>query len=220
MPRGNPRKLFGIVPIPVTTFTEDGELDLDGIRSQVEFCLESGAHGILYPGVVSEFYTLTDEERRAAVETCVAATAGRVPVAVGVSAASTHAGVEFARHAAGLDVDAVMTMTPFVQHFFTLTQDEARRHVASVAEAAGVPVILQNARIGHAVGVGSLVDLLNSVPQVAYIKQETNPTTQALSEVLSAVGTRVEGVFGGIGGIYLVNELDRGASGSDRKSVV
>ena len=56
--------LRGVVPIPVTTFGSDGALDLAGLRSQVEFCLGHGADGILYPGVVSEFYTLTDEERR------------------------------------------------------------------------------------------------------------------------------------------------------------
>ena len=48
--------LRGVVPIPVTTFGNDGALDLAGLRSQVEFCLGHGADGILYPGVVSEFY--------------------------------------------------------------------------------------------------------------------------------------------------------------------
>jgi len=73
-------RLHGVVPIPVTTFDPDGSLDLGGLRSQVDFCLDSGADGILYPGVVSEFYTLTDDERRSAVETVVDAVAGRAPV--------------------------------------------------------------------------------------------------------------------------------------------
>ena len=94
------RALRGVVPIPVTTFDRDGTLDLDGLRSQVEFCLGHGADGVLYPGVVSEFYTLTDEERRSAVETVVDAVGGRAPVAVGVTGASTECAVEFTRHAA------------------------------------------------------------------------------------------------------------------------
>lgn len=206
--------LSGIIPIPVTTFSDDGKLDLGGIRSQVDFCHDAGAHAVLYPGVVSEFYVLTGHERRMAVEACVEAAAGRIPVIVGVSAPSTPEAVDLARHAASLDVDAVMTMTPFVQHFFPPTPTDAQRHVLAVAEAADSPVILQNARIGHPVPVPALEALVRAVPQVRYVKQETNPSTQAISDVLGAVGDRITGVFGGLGGVYLVNELERGALGS------
>ncbi len=206
--------LRGILPIPVTTFTSSGELDLDGLRSQVDFCLGAGAHGLVYPGVVSEFYTLTDQERYTAVQTCVDAVAGRVPVVVGVSASSTAASVAFARQAAELHVDAVMTMSPFVQHFFSPSADYVLQHVAAVAAAAAVPVILQNARIGFPIGVSAVASLVDQVPQVRYIKQEPNPPTHAISELIESVGDRVDGVFGGVGCIYLVNELERGAAGS------
>lgn len=209
-----PKPMFGIVPIPVTTFTDAGDLDLDGIRRQVEFCLASGAHGMLYPGVVSEFYTLTDDERRSAVATFVEAVGGRVPVAVGVSAASTAAAVMFAEHASGLGVDAVMTMIPFVQHFFAPTVDFFISHMRMVADAVEVPLIVQNARIGVPIPVKKLPELIAAVPETRYIKQETNPSTQAISEVRAALGDSIDGVFGGVGGIYLVNELDRGAIGS------
>jgi 4-hydroxy-tetrahydrodipicolinate synthase len=206
--------MFGVVPIPVTTFHADGRLDLDGIASQVEFCIASGAHGLLYPGVVSEFYALTDDERRSAVQTFVDAVSGRVPVAVGVSATSTVAACSFAEHAAGLGVDAVMTMVPFVQHFFAPTVEFAIEHIRAVAKAAAVPVIVQNARIGMPVPLNRIGELIAAEPNVRYIKQETNPSTQAISQVLQVLDGRIDGVFGGLGGIYLVNELDRGAIGS------
>jgi 4-hydroxy-tetrahydrodipicolinate synthase len=133
--------LRGVVPIPVTTFGRDGSLDLAGLRSQVDFCLGHGVDGVLYPGVVSEFYTLTDQERRTAVEAVVEAVDGRVPVAVGVTGASTESAVEFTRHAAGLDVAAVMTMTPYVQHFFGPSPQYVSEHTRRVAEV-GVPVIM------------------------------------------------------------------------------
>jgi 4-hydroxy-tetrahydrodipicolinate synthase len=206
-------RLRGVLPIPVTTFGSDGSLDLEGLRSQVEFCLGHGADGILYPGVVSEFYTLTDAERRAAVEAVVSAAGGRVPVAVGVTGASTESAVDFARHAAGLDVAAVMTMVPYVQHFFGPSADFVREHTRRVAEV-GVPVIMQNARVGFPLGAQALAEIVAAVPGVRYVKEESNPPTHGISAVVKALGDSIDGVFGGIGGVYLVNELERGAVGT------
>jgi dihydrodipicolinate synthase/N-acetylneuraminate lyase len=208
------RLLSGVIPIPVTTFHDDGRLDVDGLASQVRFCLESGAHGVLYPGVVSEFYTLTDDERRAAVETVVRAADGTVPAIVGVTGASTASAVAFAEHARSVGAEAVMSMVPYVQHFFSPTTDFAREHMAAVARAAEVPMILQNARVGFPLGVGAVTDVVLRVPGVRYVKQESNPPTHGISEIVGALGDRIDGVFGGVGGVYLVNELDRGAVGT------
>ncbi len=206
--------LGGVIPIPVTTFHNDGRLDTDGLASQVRFSVESGAHGVLYPGVVSEFYTLTDEERRTAVETVVAAADGRVPAVVGVTGASTASAMAFAEHARSVGADAVMTMVPYVQHFFSPTTDFALEHMTEVARAAGVPVILQNARVGFPLGVGAVTEVIRQVPGIRYVKQESNPPTHGISEIVEALGDRIDGVFGGVGGVYLVNELDRGAIGT------
>ena len=205
--------LRGVVPIPVTTFNRDGSLDRAGLTSQVQFCLEHGATGVLYPGVVSEFYTLTDEERRSAVEAVVAAAGDSVPVAVGVTGASTEAAVEFTRHAATLDVAAVMTMVPYVQHFFGPSTQFVREHTHRVADI-GVPVIMQNARVGFPLAATSLAEVVQDVPGVRYVKEESTPPTQGISEVIKVLGDSIDGVFGGIGGVYLVNELERGAIGT------
>ena len=211
------RVLRGVIPIPVTTFDRSGALDLAGLRSQVEFSLEHGADGILYPGVVSEFYTLTDSERRNAVEAVVTAAGGQVPVAVGVTGASTQAAVEFTRHAAELEAQAVMTMVPYVQHFFGPSKDFALEHTRRVADV-GVPVIMQNARVGFPLGATALAEVVDAVPGVRYVKEESNPPTHGISQVVKSVGETIEGVFGGIGGVYLVNELERGAIGSRGES--
>lgn len=206
--------LAGIIPIPVTTFTADGALDLEGLRRQVRFCLDIGADAVLYPGVVSEFYTLTDRERAEAVQACAAEVGTRAPFVVGVSAASTAASAMFAAHAAEVGASAVMTMVPFVQHFFSPSADLELEHVQAVAAAAEAPVILQNARIGHPMSTATISRIVDAVPNVRYVKQETNPATQDLTDLLEVLKDRLVGAFGGIGGVYLVNELDRGALGS------
>jgi len=58
-----------------------------------------------------------------------------------------------------------------------------------------------------------LVHLLNEVAQIRYIKEEANPSAHNISAVLSAVGERCEGIFGGAFGRWMLSELRRGARG-------
>ena len=60
--------LSGVLPIVTTPFSGDGRVDLSSLTRVVEHILSSGAHGLVYPAIASEFQTLSPEERRGAVE--------------------------------------------------------------------------------------------------------------------------------------------------------
>jgi 4-hydroxy-tetrahydrodipicolinate synthase len=68
--------------------------------------------------------------------------------------------------------------------------------------------------VGFPLGAQALAEVLAAVPGVRYVKEESNPPTHGISAVVKALGDSIEGVFGGIGGVYLVNELERGAIGT------
>ena len=53
----------GVYTIPSTPFDEQGQLDEEGLRGIVDFCVECGAHGIVWPVNASEFTILSDQER-------------------------------------------------------------------------------------------------------------------------------------------------------------
>ncbi|MGE3913578.1 MAG: dihydrodipicolinate synthase family protein, partial [Chloroflexota bacterium] len=106
----------GIFAIPVTPFTPDGDLDIPSLRRCVEFCIVAGAGGVVAPVNASEFFTLTETERKTVVETIVEQTSGRVPVVAGVSGSSTQVAVEMAALAGMAGADSVMAMPPFVRH--------------------------------------------------------------------------------------------------------
>src|SRR5882672_8983770 len=97
----------GIFTIPCTPFTDYGELDLDSLRRELGFCVEAGAHGVVAPVNASEFWTLTDEERRSVAEVIVNTVDGRIPTVIGVAGGSAEVAVEFARHAVSVGADAV-----------------------------------------------------------------------------------------------------------------
>lgn len=203
----------GIFPIPVTPFNSDGSVDNAGLQRQVEFCVTSGARGIVYPGVVSEFFTLSEAERRDANRAVVEAIDGRVPFVAGVAGTSAATANAHALDSASIGADGVMAVLPYVKHFYDPDYDFVREYYKAIASAE-LPIVLQNARIGSVVGFEVLRRLLDDVPLIRYLKQETSPSTHAIGDALSAVGDQLAGVFAGLGGVYLVNELERGACGS------
>src|SRR5690242_11245844 len=114
----------GIFAIPVTPFDENTELDLDSLRSQLDFTVEAGAAGIVHPVMASEFFNLSDEERPHMMPIVTRQVAGRVPVVIGVAATSIQGARRFARAARDAGADAVIAMPPYVTK---VSQDDAVR---------------------------------------------------------------------------------------------
>src|SRR3954470_5000067 len=203
----------GVFAIPVTPFTPDGDLDLRSLRRCVDFCVAAGAGGVVAPVNASEFFTLTETERKTVVETVVEQTNGRVPVVAGVSGSSTQVAVEMARHARQAGADSVMAMPPFVRH---PGSDEIVEFYAAVAKAAGLPVWIQDyvPPMGTPMAPALLAKLLREIPGVDYLKEETALAPQVMTVVKNLAGEALKGVMGGMAGRYLLDEYARGACGT------
>jgi 4-hydroxy-tetrahydrodipicolinate synthase len=203
----------GVYAIPVTPFGPDGELDVPSLRRCVDFCVAAGAGGVVAPVNASEFFTLTESERKTVVETVVEQTRGRVPVVAGVSGPSTQVAAELARHAGRAGADAVMAMPPFVRH---PGPDEIVEFYGAVAKAAGVPVWIQDyvAPMGTPMTPPLLAKLLREIPGVDYLKEETALAPQVMTQIKALAGDALKGMMGGMAGRYLLDEYARGACGT------
>ena len=78
----------GIFPVLQTPLDADGELDSASLRREVRFCIEAGAHGLVFPALGSELQYLSDRERQQLVEVVVGEAGGQLPLVVAVSAPS------------------------------------------------------------------------------------------------------------------------------------
>jgi 4-hydroxy-tetrahydrodipicolinate synthase len=203
----------GVFTIPCTPFAESGELDEESLRREVAFCLAAGAHGLVAPVNASEFASLTDEERRRVVAILVAEAAGRVPVVIGVTGGSAEAAAAYARHAREVGADAVIAMPPHVRK---ATATEIVAYYRAVAQAAQLPVFIQNfvAPIGTPMSAEFMARLLREVEHVEYVKEETIPAGQVMTELIALAGEALRGVMGGMAGRYLLSEYRRGACGT------
>src|SRR5688572_3364626 len=74
----------GLFTIPPTPFSAEGALDVDSLRRVTAFCVETGAHGIVSPVNVSEFTTLSRDERVTVFRTIAREVGGAVPFVAGV----------------------------------------------------------------------------------------------------------------------------------------
>jgi 1-pyrroline-4-hydroxy-2-carboxylate deaminase len=117
-----------------------GDVDVDAYRSHCDQMLADGVRGLVPNGSLSEFDTLSPDERRASAVSAAEAAAGRGSLIVGVSGPSWRIAAEYAEHAATIGADAVLLLPP-INH--APTRLELRDHFRSVA-AVGLPVIVDN----------------------------------------------------------------------------
>jgi 4-hydroxy-tetrahydrodipicolinate synthase len=171
----------------------------------------------VFPGVASEVEQLTALERERLVALVAQTVAGRVPLVVGASAGDLTTSVRHMRTAADVGAAAVMVMAP--AH---LAGNAAAllTHYRELGATAAIPIMLQNAPppAGAGFDMATIARVVVAVPAVRYVKEEAMPCGQRISALLArpelADAPHFDGVLGGAGGRYLLDELARGAIGT------
>lgn len=205
--------LTGVFPVLPTPFDAAGNPDTASLRKLVDYLLRCGVDGLTYPGVASEVGQLTVEERQALVDLVLAEMAGRVPVIAGVSSSDAATTVRLAVAATERGAAALMVAVPPDRK----SAAEQIAYFKEVAKAAGGAVLmLQNVPppVGAGLDPEVLIQVLEAVPSIRYVKEETLPSGQRLSVLRAKAPANLLGVFGGAGGRYITDELRRGAAGT------
>lgn len=204
------RGVFVIVPTP---FRSDLSVDYDGLRQIVRFCVDCGVQGVVASANASEVGYLTDDERRRVTETVLTGAAGHVAAIAGISSSCWPVACELARHAEANGADALMAMPPTLQR---ASEGEIRAYYAAIGKASALPIFLQNygGPGGTPMSVRLMADLLRSVPMAKFVKEETEFSSIAMSELLVEAGEHCLGVMGGKAGRALLDEHRRGACGT------
>lgn len=198
----------GVVPILVTPFDEEGQIDTTSLESLVEHNIAAGVHG-LGIAIGSEIFKLTEPERFRLGELVVSFVKGRVPVVINTGAPGTDMAVHYSQMAEAAGADALMVMPPY---FLPVGGAEIADYYRRIAESVSLPIILQDI-VQAPVPPAMALQLAGDHPNIAYIKVETQPVPTKVAEMAAAVGDRLT-VFGGAGGGYFIEELRRGARGT------
>jgi len=130
----------GSLPALVTPF-KNGELDLDTLKSLVEWHIEQGSHGLVPVGTTGESPTLSHREHQVVIEEVVKTAAGRIPVVAGAGSNNTAEGIELIQHAERVGADAALVVTPY---YNKPTQAGLIAHFKALHDCCTLPIVIYN----------------------------------------------------------------------------
>ncbi len=205
-------KLEGVYSVLPTPFRAGGEVDHASLARVVDLAINAGVDGVTALGVTGEAARLGDRERTAVVESVVRQVDGRCRVVVGTSADGLRICVERSQEARALGASAIMVSPPRAA---TLNSESVVNHFRSVAEAVDLLIVIQDCPplSGFAMEAGLLARIAREVPAARTIKLEDPPTPFKTTRILKAAGETKVAILGGLGGVFLLEELLAGAAG-------
>lgn len=175
-------KLHGIIPALITPFSEDEELDLDGLRWMLDYVIEAGVHAIFVSGSTGEAYAMSADERIKLFEEAVKHVGGRVPLGAGTGANTTRDTVRLSQRAEAAGCDYISVITP---SFITPSAPQLYQHYSAVAEAVKIPVLLYGnpQRTNNYLSTELVARLAGDHENIKGMKDSTGDLTQFASYI-------------------------------------
>ena len=207
----------GVYVISITPFSEDGSIDFKSVESLVEFFLEKRVTGITILGMMGEANKLSANESREFVKHVLKRVNGRVPVIAGV----TDAGIANLVNLSKFSMDEGCAGVMVAPTTGLNTDQKLYDYYAQVIEHLGSNIPLCYQDYPQSTGVSLSVECFNRMisdfPQLVMLKHEDCPGLEKLTKVRDSAekqGLRRVSVLTGNGGLYLPQELHRGADGA------
>jgi dihydrodipicolinate synthase/N-acetylneuraminate lyase len=200
------KRLAGVFPIAFSPFTEQNKLDLDGLASEVRFCNRGGVHGLVWPQLASAWSTLSDAERLDGTAAILAAgKGGKTALVIGVQAPEMSAIGRYAKHAAKLGADAIISLPPA-----GMTDEKALLDFyQQVGRMTELPLFAQTT--GN-MSVDLLVEMFKTIPTFRCVKDEAGDPLLRVGEIRRRTDERLN-VFSGFGVQTMITEMELGFSG-------
>ncbi|MDZ4764230.1 MAG: dihydrodipicolinate synthase family protein [Chloroflexota bacterium] len=203
--------LSGIYNILATPFHADESIDFDSLRGLVNFQIDMGVMGLTILGVLGEAAKLSLDERARVLETVMATVNGRIPVIVGASHNDLNTSIALTKAALAAGASGVMIAPPRLSPY---TDDDIITLYARIADAVAATIVVQDFPPvnGIIMTADMLAQLAAQIPNARTLKLEDPP----LMDKIAAIRARTDqfAIFGGLGGMFLLEELGRGAAGT------
>ena len=206
----------GVYVIALTPFMDDGALDLESTDRMVDFYLERGATGLTVLGMMGEAHKLTMDESGIYVRRILKRVGGQIPVVAGVSSAGFAPMKALTELVMDDGAAGVMIAPPP-----TLRNDQQIvGYYLQAADVLGdIPFVLQDFPLVTSVTipVSVIQTIIDQIPTCVCLKHEDWPGLAKISTLRAnaeAAGTRRISILCGNGGMFLPEEMGRGADGA------
>lgn len=206
-------KLKGIIPPVSTLFTQERELDKEGMKVLIDHLIASKVDGLFFLGTGGEFSQMSVSERMATAEFAVSYIKGRVPVLMGTGSTNTREAIELSKHAQKIGADAVVIINPY---YWNLTEENLFMHYSEIAQSIKLPIVLYNFPnlTGQDLSADFVLKLVEAHPNIIGIKDTIDSIGHIREMILKVKEKHPDfSVFCGFDD-HLLNTLQMGGDGT------
>lgn len=170
------KKIEGTYCAMVTPFKGNEDINIEGLKSNIDFYIENGIHGLVVGGSTGEFATLQPREHKRIIKIAVDQVNGRVPLLAGTAHCSTRYTIEMSKYAEDTGVDGLLILPPF---YSLPGEREIYEHYSAISKAVSIPIMLYNNPFTSKVDMKpELVQKLSELPNVTHIKESSGDATR------------------------------------------
>jgi 4-hydroxy-tetrahydrodipicolinate synthase len=172
--------LIGTGVALVTPFKSDFSVDVEALKSIINFSVENGIEYLVVMGTTAENATLSEEEKDLVIETVVAVNNSRLPLVLGVGGNNTMQVVNELKARNLSAFDAILSVSPY---YNKPTQEGIYQHFKAIAEASPIPVVLYNVpgRTSSNMLPSTVLRLAKDFSNIVGIKEAAGDLVQAMT---------------------------------------
>jgi 4-hydroxy-tetrahydrodipicolinate synthase len=160
------KKMRGIFIIVLTPFKENEDIDYEGLRTNLQYLLpkiQGKEFSLTACGSMSEFYAMSEAERKKTLEVVVDEVGGKVPLLAGTACAGTRETINFCKFAESLGYDGAQVVLPF---YHTPSEDGMYEHYRKICDAVGPDFGIQIYNNPHVAGCWVKPDLMKRIAKL------------------------------------------------------
>jgi 2-keto-3-deoxy-L-arabinonate dehydratase len=203
-------QIDGVVPIIPTPFAPQGGPDWSSLKRLLDFAVNGGVCAVCLPAYASEFYKLTDLERRDMVIHAVELMQGRLPVIGQVNHVSAAYVAETAKDLERAGASAISVAVP---RMFGLPERDLLRYYDRILKAITIPLLIQDFNPGGpTLSLGFLQQLRSHHPHFRFLKLEEPLMSDRVRQIVDGTSGQL-GVVEGWGGMYMIELMGAGICG-------
>lgn len=172
----------------VTPFTKDNQIDVEGIRRNLDFALRNGVHSINPAATSGEGSLLSLDEYEKVVRTVVEHVDGKVPVTPGAPGGAPAPITKLIRLAKDLGADGAYLSTPA---YTKPTQEGLLAHFTQILRSVDLPIVIYNAV--HRSGVDMSPDVVGKLSkQFSHFVGYKEPSLMKMGQIKYLTEDRIQ----------------------------
>lgn len=170
------KEIEGTYCVMVTPFKKEEDIEVEGFRSNIDFYIQDGVHGLVVGGSTGEFHTLRPEEHKQIIKIAVDQVNGRVPLLAGTAYCSTRNTIEMSKYAEDVGADGLLIVPPF---YSLPKENEIYEHYSAISNAVNIPIMLYNNPFTSKVDMRpELIERLSHLQNITHVKESSCDITR------------------------------------------